>query len=169
MIKFDPEGHNLFDPWVLIATFGGVGFLKPAPGTWGSLAAIPIALLDNTLLGLHGFLFDFFIILCIGTYAAGKFDALADSKDNKCIVIDEVAGQYVALFPLFAFKGMLSDSLFALLVVLSFILFRAFDIVKPWPISIIDQKMEGAIAVMLDDLVAGLFVCIILWGVLLYV
>ena len=79
-----------------------------------------------------------------------------DGHDSKMIVIDEVAGQWIALLP---------AALNPALILIAFILFRFFDILKPWPISFIDKKVPGALGVMGDDIIAGLFAAICVFAV----
>lgn len=96
-------------------------------------------------------------ITLLGLWAAHKFDQDMDGHDSKMIVIDEVAGQWIALIP---------AALNPALILLAFIAFRFFDILKPWPVSFFDKKVPGAIGVMGDDIVAGLFaaLCVIAAG-----
>jgi len=128
-----------------VATLGGVGNVKKAPGTFGTLAFVPITLSlaffapDYVYMGFT----VFFIIISV--FAA---EAYGKGKDLKSIVADEAAGLLVALFlvpltPKYWLIGIL--------------LFRFFDIVKPFPISYLDKNVKGGFGVVLDDLVAGLF------------
>ncbi len=141
----------------LVATFFGVGLLPWAPGTWGSLAALPAAWL---LHGLGGF-----PALALATLvaAAGGWWAIAvamrgqDDHDPSEIVIDEVAGQWLALWPLSA--GLWHGGAEAWLFpwpgwVGAFVLFRLFDILKPGPVGWADRRSDP-LGVMLDDLIAG--------------
>jgi len=130
---------------LLIATMGGVGRLKPAPGTWGSLVVLPAALLGPVAALLLALL-----VALIGFYAVR--DVLRDTpnQDPGWIVVDEAAGMLLAL------AGLSVDaSIWGVLI--AFGLFRIFDIFKPWPISWADQQ-KGAFGVMLDDVVAGALV-----------
>jgi phosphatidylglycerophosphatase A len=127
---------------MLVATVGGVGRLRPAPGTWGSLVALPAM-----LLGREGILVLALVITAVGW--AAVFDVLRgrSTEDPGWIVVDEVAGMLVALAALPAGAGWRG-------AVLAFLLFRAFDILKPWPVSWAD-RLHGATGVMLDDILAG--------------
>ncbi len=89
-----------------------------------------------------------FIIAIIGLWAADLFDKDMDGHDSKMIVIDEVAGQWIALIP---------AALNPYLIIVAFIAFRFFDILKLWPVSFFDKKVKGAAGVMGDDIVAGLY------------
>jgi phosphatidylglycerophosphatase A len=125
---------------MLVATLGGVGRLKPGPGTWGSLVVLPLAL-AGPLACLAGAV----LIGVAGWWAAGR--VLDDrTEDPGWFVADEGAGMLLALaaLPAATLPG----------VFLAFALFRALDIVKPWPISWADAQ-PGAFGVMLDDVLAG--------------
>lgn len=127
---------------LLVATMGGIGRLKPAPGTWGSLVVLPLALLGPVpalLLAL--------LVTIVGFYAVRAVLRDAPDQDPGWIVVDEAAGMLLALAGLSvgaSFWG----------VLIAFGLFRVFDILKPWPVSWADQQ-KGAFGVMLDDIVAG--------------
>lgn len=125
---------------MLVATLGGIGRLKTGPGTWGSLVVLPLAL-AGPLACLVGAL----LIGVAGWWAAGR--VLDDrTEDPGWFVADEGAGMLLALaaLPAATLPG----------VFLAFALFRALDIVKPWPISWADAQ-PGAFGVMLDDVLAG--------------
>jgi len=125
-----------------VATMGGIGRLKPAPGTWGSLVVLPAALLGPIpalLLAL--------LVTLIGFYAVRDVLRGTPNQDPGWIVVDEAAGMLLALAGL-----SLDASIWGVLI--AFGLFRIFDIFKPWPISWADQQ-KGAFGVMLDDIVAG--------------
>ncbi|MCA3387017.1 MAG: phosphatidylglycerophosphatase A [Roseomonas sp.] len=127
---------------LLVATMGGIGRLKPAPGTWGSLVVLPLALLGPVpalLLAL--------LVTIVGFYAVRAVLRDAPDQDPGWIVVDEAAGMLLAL------AGLSVDaSIWGVLI--AFGLFRVFDILKPWPVSWADQQ-KGAFGVMLDDIVAG--------------
>jgi len=130
---------------LLVSTMGGVGRLKPAPGTWGSLVVLPLALLGPVpalLLAL--------LVTIVGFYAVREVLRDAPEQDPGWIVVDEAAGMLLALAGLSAAAGIWG-------VLIAFGLFRVFDIFKPWPISWADQQ-KGAFGVMLDDIVAGALV-----------
>lgn len=150
-----PTPHSTLDlkaPWLWVATWFGAGLLKQAPGTWGSLAAIPPALLIHHLWAEPGIIVGIVLVILLGLWAAQKFDQSTGGHDHKAIVIDEVAGQWVTLLPVF-FLYDLNPGMIAA----GFILFRFFDILKPWPICYLDRHLHGAKGVMADDLLAGLF------------
>ncbi len=148
-------------PYVWLATWFGCGLISRAPGTWGSLGALPPGIILLLWGGTPALLAGIILVTAIGFWAAKEFDAARGSHDSKMIVIDEVAGQWIALIPALS-AGVLNP----VLVVLAFILFRFFDILKPWPVSWFDKKLKGPAGVMGDDIVAGLYALICLWGIL---
>lgn len=135
---------------LLLATGLGVGFLRWAPGTVGSLWG-PILVWGMQSAGLTGpgWVLVSVLIVLIGVPICGKAADLLERKDPGCVVWDEIAA-----FPLvFAFTPLTSMS-----AVLGFLLFRVFDIVKPWPIRRFEQ-LPGGWGIMADDLVAGIYAC----------
>lgn len=146
-----------------IASFFGVGFLPKAPGTWGSLFALPFAYL---LMGFFGF--PLFVLLTIGLFFLGwravfKVQQAQNVEDPGWIVVDEVVGQWVALMPIG--WGIYHNQLDPLTFlwpgyVVGFLAFRLFDIKKWGPIGWADRK-GTALGVMLDDVFAGIFAAIL--------
>lgn len=143
-----------------IATFFGAGYLRPAPGTWASAIAMALAVLAYqaglALLVPAGFV----LATLAGFWAVPSYLRATGGKDPSEVVIDEVAGQWLALsftvIPLWQ-HGVADLALAAWPGwLVPFLLFRLFDIWKPWIIGQIDRR-EGPAAVMLDDLLAGLF------------
>ena len=131
----------------------GVGYLPLMPGTFGSLVGVAIfLLLSHTTVGL---VVAIVAITFAGTWAGSRTEALTGRKDPGKIVVDEVAGQLIAMLPLVFFKPW---SIAA--VILSFVLFRFFDIVKPYPANRL-QELEGGVGVMCDDLVAGVYAAVL--------
>ena len=129
-------------PSLAIATLGGIWRLKPAPGTWGSAAVLPTALLGPAwALGLA------IAVAVIGWLALRDLFADDPDQDPGWVVVDEAAGMLLALAALPATAGWVG-------VGLAFLLFRAFDILKPWPVSWADN-LGGPVGVMLDDILAG--------------
>lgn len=152
-------------PYVWIATWFGAGFLRPAPGTWGSLAALPFGLFLLVFTNTATLLAAVVLITLLGWWAARAFERDSGDHDSKMIVVDEVAGQWLALVPLSLphFSGGAYNPVY---VISSFILFRIFDIIKPWPVSHFDQKVAGATGVMGDDIIAGLYAALCLTGII---
>ena len=149
-----------------ITTFGYVGLLRPAPGTWASAVAVALGLAIWQVAGFPGLAVAFVAVTCLGFWACGQ--ALYDrpGEDPSEIVIDEVAGQWLTLlFPATAFyfspmgQSLLQSGAGWLpwpAYVVPFVLFRLFDIWKPWVIGRADRRGDAA-GVMIDDLWAGLF------------
>lgn len=142
-----------------VTTFGYVGLLRPAPGTWGSAAAVALGLAIDRFLGFPALVLATLAVTALGFWACGQALAGRPDEDPAEIVIDEVAGQWLALlFPAAAFWNMgLTDWAVAAYPgwVAAFAFFRLFDIWKPWVIGRIDRQ-GGAAGVMGDDLAAGL-------------
>ena len=142
----------------LIATFFYVGHLRPAPGTWGSLAALPVAWALVMLAGPWALVAGIVLAYGLGHWATGVQTAGKDDHDPSEIVIDEVAGQWIALLPVVFGAAARDADLLALWPgwVAAFVLFRLFDIWKPLIIGWADRRGD-ALGVMLDDIFAGIF------------
>jgi phosphatidylglycerophosphatase A len=145
----------------LIATFFYVGHMRPAPGTWGSLAALPFAWLIYILTGPWGLVIGVVISYVLGVWATEVETRGKDDHDPSEIVIDEVAGQWIALLPVAFGAQMMGVDITALWPgwIAAFALFRLFDITKWGPIGWAD-RMHGPTGVMLDDVIAGVFAAI---------
>jgi phosphatidylglycerophosphatase A len=131
----------------------GVGYLPLMPGTFGSLVGVGIfLLLSRTAVGL---VISILVVTIAGIWAGSRTEALAGRKDPGKIVVDEVAGQLISSLPLVFFRQW---SIAA--VIVSFVLFRFFDIVKPYPANRL-QELEGGLGVMCDDLVAGVYAAVL--------
>lgn len=152
---------NYRAPSVWIATWMGCGFMRPAPGTWGSLGAIPPALLIVLLGSPQHLLIALAIVTLLGFWASAQFEKMSGDPDSKMIVIDEVAGQWIALWPVLSMAV-----INPLLIVLAFVLFRVFDITKPFPVGWFDTKLKGPISVMGDDIAAGIMAALIIEGLI---
>lgn len=146
-----------------IATFFYIGLLRPAPGTWGSAAAIPVAYLIHATLGPIALLIATITIFFIGLWATGNVIRGSENQDPSEVVIDEVVGQWI---PLVAVSFGLSHAGVDPWVfpypgwVTAFIAFRLFDIWKPGPVGWADRR-HGAMGVMLDDVIAGLMAAVV--------
>ncbi len=137
---------------MFIATGFYSGYLPKAPGTWGSLVGLLLFFLLHTL-SLEIYLAVVAAIFVIGTFAAGEAEKIMDRKDPGLVVIDEIVGILITMIAIPATP---------LAMALGFILFRIFDIWKPFPIRLIDQRFHGGLGIMLDDIVAGIFSLVIL-------
>lgn len=155
----DPELIKKLDfksPALWVATWMGCGLMRPAPGTWGTLGALPIGLILLALGGKIALLCGIALIIPVGLWASAKFESMTGTHDNSMIVIDEAAGIWITL---------LACTLSPISVLLAFALFRFFDILKPFPVSWLDRNISGARGVMLDDIAAGIYAALCLWGI----
>jgi phosphatidylglycerophosphatase A len=139
-----------------VATVFGVGLLRPAPGTWGSAVAVGIGVLIDRFAGFPGLALATLAVTVLGFWACAR--VCGPGEDPSEVVIDEVAGQWIALlFPSFAFWTRDFDGWMPYPGwVAAFLLFRLFDIWKPGPVGWADRRGDAA-GVMLDDLIAGVF------------
>jgi len=147
------DGENstnprLSSPGVLLATWFGSGYLPKAPGTWGSLAALPFAWGIVSLSGSVGLIAASLLVFVIGIWAANVYMELTGGEDPGPVVIDEVAGMWLTLAFVPPDLG---------LYVIGFVLFRIADIFKPWPAGWADRNVKGGLGVMLDDVLAALY------------
>ncbi len=145
----------------MIATVFGVGYMRPAPGTWGSAVGVISALILHYLGGFPLLVVASVLVFVIGWWATANATRGKEDHDPSEIVIDEVAGQWIALLvvsfgawhagidPLRMYPGWIAG----------FLLFRLFDITKPGPIGWADRRGD-ALGVMLDDVIAGIFAAI---------
>ncbi|MBC7457607.1 MAG: phosphatidylglycerophosphatase A [Bdellovibrionaceae bacterium] len=143
---------------LLIATFFNIGKVPKAPGTVATLATIPVFILMSHLSDV-AYLVLVFAITILGIFAAQAYEAVATEHDSKEIVIDEVAGFLITM-------AMIPCTIKS--VIIGFILFRLFDIFKPWPISVLDKKVKGGVGVMVDDIAAGIIANILMQLILTY-
>ena len=143
-----PHEDSIWRPANALATWFGVGLLPKAPGTWGSLAALPFAWLIAAYAGQLWLLAASAVLIVIGTVASQAYGRTKGVADAPQIVVDEVAGQWLTL-------TVVPPDL--LLYAIGFVLFRLADIVKPWPASLVDRRMKNGFGVMLDDMVAAVY------------
>ncbi len=147
----------------LIATFFYIGYLRPGPGTWGSAAAVPVGYLIHVAAGFPGLVVATVLAFALGWWATARETAGSTNQDPSEIVIDEVVGMWIALWPLsfgmwhmgqdpwlFPYPGWVGG----------FIMFRLFDIWKPGPVGWADRK-KGPMGVMLDDVIAGILAALV--------
>ena len=157
----------------LIVTMFGVGLIKYFPGTFASFVTASIYCFFY-LTKINYFLL-ILLNLFLFIYSVWMIDNLKGEYseiDAKEIVIDEFLGQSIPIlfFYIIFYEGSVSNSFFIIIVFLSFVGFRFFDILKPYPINHVDKNMKNGLGVILDDLIAGLFtllvlyICIIFYG-----
>jgi len=142
----------------LIATTCYVGYARPAPGTWGSLAALPLAWVLHQIGGFPLLAVATLAYFAAAWWATARMTAGGTDHDPSEIVADEVVGQWIALAPL---SYVAWDRGLDVLVmwpgwIAAFVLFRLFDIWKPWLVGWADRRGD-ALGVMLDDVIAGVF------------
>ena len=142
-----PNWKWLINPMHCLSLGFGCGLSPFAPGTMGTLFGVAIYLLIMDI-GILFYLSIVFLIIGIGTAVAEYTCEALGGRDHQAIVIDEIAGFLLACISL------PPDWVYFLL---AFILFRIFDIAKPWPVNFIDQRIKGGVGIMSDDLMAGLY------------
>jgi phosphatidylglycerophosphatase A len=166
---------------LIFASWFYSGFLKPFSGSWGSLFAIPAAMLIGHYLGasmliffiIFTFIWGWFSVDTLIAHKIGAHDIkpvltktgiknVASPHDPNFVVIDEVCGQSIALLPIYLF---FASPYYA---IPAFFLFRFFDMIKLWPSNFFDTKVENGVGVMTDDVFAGLYAAIILGLILTF-
>lgn len=149
----DPPQKIGFSGWIILglSTWFGTGFAPVAPGTAGTLAAVPLVILCGYLGGWYS-LFILLAVTLTGIWASHQSRALLGEEDPGPVVIDEVAGYGLTLFLL---------PLNWVTIGAGFLLFRFFDILKPWPVNRA-ERLKGGVGIVMDDLVAGLYAHLIL-------
>jgi phosphatidylglycerophosphatase A len=130
---------------MFLATGCGVGYLPWAPGTWGSLMALPLHFVLSRL-DARFYWTALAAIVALAIVAAGAAEKILDRKDPGVVVIDEVAGMLVTMVG--APQTLLAYGM-------GFLLFRLFDILKPFPVRWADQHLNGGVGIVTDDLLAG--------------
>ncbi len=145
-----------------IAVFFGAGLIRPAPGTWGSLAAVIVAIGIHALGGPVLLAVGVLLSFLIGWWATHVSTQGQEDHDPSEIVIDEVAGQWIALLPVSIGAMHSGASILALWpgILTAFVAFRLFDIWKPGPVGMADRRHD-AFGVMLDDVIAGVMAALV--------
>ena len=148
-----PESPDLLrNPMQFLAFGFGSGLSPKAPGTAGTLVAIPIYLLIADLGLLHYTLF-IAVTSLLGIWICGVASRQLNVHDHPGIVWDEFVGYWITMWAVPA------DWTW---IIAGFVAFRVFDIVKPWPISVLDRRVGGGLGIMVDDMLAGVMACITL-------
>jgi len=138
---------SLQNPIHFLALGFGSGLASKMPGTFGTLAALPLVIITSLYASLTTYIALSIIVCVFGVWLCGKTAQDMGVHDDASIVWDEVAGMFIT---------MIAIDISILSVVVGFILFRLFDIAKPWPISFVDKNLHGGMGIMLDDVLAGL-------------
>lgn len=143
------------NPWHFLACGFGSGMLPKAPGTWGTIAAMPIYFFMAQLSLVHYCLL-LGVFFLLGIYCCQVTSEHLGVHDHGGIVWDEIVGYLIT---------MIAVPMTPINAILGFVLFRVFDILKPWPIKILDKKVGGGFGIMVDDVMAG----IMAWALLMLV
>ena len=146
------EFPNLKKPYDFIASLGGIGLIPFAPGTFGSIFAWFVFVIMSHFVDM---LIYTICIVFIAIWVCEKASVNLIQKDHKSIVIDELAGMWVALVPVIYFASNQFERI--IYACLALVFFRAFDILKPFPISYFDKKYKNGFGIVLDDIIAGIF------------
>ena len=173
-----PANASLLDRAVYWLGIGlGSGLPRRAPGTWGSVGGLIVAI-PLMSLGFVPFLIITILSCLIGIWICGRTSELMQGHDDPHIVWDEWAGIWITLLP-FSYMSVstasywqdISQSLSVIALIIAFVLFRFFDIIKPPPIGWADKKVAGGLGIMLDDIIAGVMAAavwiIVMLGMLL--
>ncbi|AJD49520.1 phosphatidylglycerophosphatase A [Isoalcanivorax pacificus W11-5] len=158
MNKKDTPVHppSMRNPVHFLAFGFGSGLAPKAPGTFGTLAALPVWY-GLAQLPPWGYLLGTLLVIAVGPWLCGRTSRDMGVHDHGGIVWDEIAGFLITM--MLAPVSLTS-------AVLGFLLFRFFDVVKPWPIGWLDRRVHGGTGIMLDDLVAGVYAALLLQGLL---
>ncbi|OEF23917.1 phosphatidylglycerophosphatase A [Vibrio rumoiensis] len=161
----DPRSRiKLSNPWHLLAVGFGSGLSKIVPGTMGTLASLPFYLLLVQLPVVPYCIVVVFAAI-LGITICQKTSDDMQVHDHGAIVWDEFVGFWITMsvvpmmgLPIYDWQ----------IIAIGFVLFRIFDMVKPWPISLLDRHVHGGFGIMIDDVLAGIFAAISLWLVVMY-
>lgn len=173
-----PADASMLDRVVYWLGIGlGSGLPRRAPGTWGTVGGFIVAI-PLMSLGFVPFLIITLLSCLIGIWICGRTSKLMQTHDDPHIVWDEWAGIWITLLP-FSYMSVTTDtfwqdisqSLSIIALILAFILFRFFDIIKPPPIGWADKRVAGGLGIMLDDIIAGVMAAavwlVVMLGILL--
>ena len=149
----------------IIATFFYIGHLRPAPGTWASLAALLVGFAIIHTTGFFGLCFAILASFSLGWWATAAQNKGKVDHDPSEIVIDEVAGQWISIFPLAIWPQQFD--IFICYWLLAFGAFRMFDITKPGLVGWADRQ-PGPLGVMLDDVIAGIMAAAVI-GLVMFI
>lgn len=160
MVKRNKAPASIWSNPVHLLAFGlGTGASPYAPGTVGTLLGIPLVWLMSDLT-IYWYLLITFALYVTGVWVCAKTSSDIGVHDHSGIVIDEVVGYLITMI-------MVPVNIWTLII--GFLLFRFFDIAKPWPIRWLDKRVEGGTGIMIDDVVAGIFALIVLQLILRYI
>ena len=142
---------DLKKPYDILASLGGIGLIPFAPGTFGSIFAWIVFILISHFVNM---LVLTIVIIILSIWICEKVSKDLFEKDHKSIVIDELAGMWVALLPVIYFASSQNERI--TYAILALVFFRFFDILKPFPVSYFDQKYKNGFGIVFDDIIAGI-------------
>lgn len=149
--------------WEHFIAYGfGAGLAPKAPGTFGTVVGVPFWFLLHWLTPAPAeYLAACMVLFIFGCWICGESSRLLGLHDAPGIVFDEIVGYLITCVPLLYLPA--TAPIWPWLIA-AFVLFRIFDIIKPWPIRWLDQKVHGGFGIMIDDVLAGIFAALCLWG-----
>ena len=148
---------TLKNPFFFIASLGGIGLIRFAPGTFGSIFSWFLFIYLSHYLNM---IVLTLLMFFLGIWACENISKDLEEKDDKSIVIDELIGMWIALMPTIYFADTQAER--TTIAILALVLFRFFDIVKPYPINLLDQKFKNGFGIVIDDVAAGIITLVIL-------
>ena len=149
---------NLKDPFHFAATLGGIGMVPIAPGTFGSITAWIIFVYLSHFISMINMLILTITFFILSIWICSEASKDLENKDHKSIVIDELVGMWIALLPVLVIANSQYERTVYALAAL--ILFRFFDILKPFPISYFDKNYKNGFGIVIDDVISGLIAII---------
>ena len=149
---------NLKDPFHFAATLGGIGMVPIAPGTFGSITAWIIFVYLSHFISMINMLILTILFFILSIWICSEASKDLENKDHKSIVIDELVGMWIALLPVLVIANSQYERIVYALAAL--ILFRFFDILKPFPISYFDKNYKNGFGIVIDDVISGLMAII---------
>ena len=149
---------NLKDPFHFAATLGGIGMVPIAPGTFGSITAWIIFVYLSHFISMINMLILTILFFILSIWICSEASKDLENKDHKSIVIDELVGMWIALLPVLVIANSQYER--TVYVLAALILFRFFDILKPFPISYFDKNYKNGFGIVIDDVISGLIAII---------
>jgi len=151
------DKKTLKNPFFFIASLGGIGLIRFAPGTFGSIFSWFLFIYLSHYLNM---IVLTSLMFFLGIWVCEIISKDLEEKDDKSIVVDELIGMWIALMPTIYFADTQAER--TTIAILALVLFRFFDIVKPYPINLLDQKFKNGFGIVIDDVAAGIITLLIL-------
>ena len=151
------DKKTLKNPFFFIASLGGIGLIRFAPGTFGSIFSWFLFIYLSHYLNM---IVLTSLMFFLGIWVCENISKDLEEKDDKSIVVDELIGMWIALMPTIYFADSQAER--TTIAILALVLFRFFDIVKPYPINLLDQKFKNGFGIVIDDVAAGIITLVIL-------